>query len=43
VWLKIYRAKGDLVPSIFEFLFDESEKAVESMTPTPKVPTGGAN
>jgi hypothetical protein len=30
-------------PSIFELLFDEGEKAVESITPTPKIPTVGAN
>jgi hypothetical protein len=29
--------------SIFELLFDEGEKAVEFMTPTPKVSTVGAN
>jgi hypothetical protein len=30
-------------PSIFKLLSDEGEKAVEFMTPTPKVPTDGAN
>jgi hypothetical protein len=30
-------------PSIFELLLDESEKAVEFMTPTPKIPTVNAN
>jgi hypothetical protein len=30
-------------PSIFELLFDESEKPVKFMTPTPKAPTAGAN
>jgi hypothetical protein len=30
-------------PSIFEFLFDEGEKAVEFMIPTPKLPTIGDN
>jgi hypothetical protein len=30
-------------PSIFELLFDESKKSVESMTPMPKVPMVGAN
>jgi hypothetical protein len=29
--------------SIFELLFDEGEKAVEFMIPTPKVSTVGAN
>jgi hypothetical protein len=30
-------------PSIFELLLDESEKAIEFMIPTPKVPMVGAN
>jgi hypothetical protein len=30
-------------PSIFELLFERSKKAVESMIPTSKVPTVGAN
>jgi hypothetical protein len=30
-------------PSIFELLFDEGEKTIEFMTPTPKVPTVSAN
>jgi hypothetical protein len=30
-------------PSIFELFLDESEKAVEFMIPTPKVPMVGAN
>jgi hypothetical protein len=30
-------------PSIFELLLDESEKVVEFMIPTPKLPTVGAN
>jgi hypothetical protein len=30
-------------PSTFELLLAESEKVVEFMTPTPKVPTVGAN
>jgi hypothetical protein len=30
-------------PSIFELLFDESKKVVESMSPMPKVPTVSAN
>jgi hypothetical protein len=30
-------------PSIFELLFDESKKAIKSMTSMPKVPTVGAN
>jgi hypothetical protein len=34
---------GDLVSIDFELFFDESEKVIESMTPTPKVPTVGAN
>jgi hypothetical protein len=29
--------------SIFELLFEEGEKAVESMTPMPKLPTVGTN
>jgi hypothetical protein len=29
--------------SIIDFLHDESEKAIESMTPTPKVSMVGAN
>jgi hypothetical protein len=32
-----------LFPSILELLFDEGEKAVESMTPTSKIPAVGAN
>jgi hypothetical protein len=30
-------------PSIFELSLDESEKAIEFMIPTPKLPTIGAN
>jgi hypothetical protein len=30
-------------PSIFELLFDEAEKVVEFMIPTPKLPTVGTN
>jgi hypothetical protein len=31
------------VPSIVELLCDEGEKAIESMTPMPKISTDGAN
>jgi hypothetical protein len=30
-------------PSIFELLFDEGEKSVEFMIPTPKISMVGAN
>jgi hypothetical protein len=36
-------SKAIWLPSIIDFLHDESEKAIESMTPTPKVPTVGTN
>jgi hypothetical protein len=41
--LEICGFKGDLVSSIFELLLDRSEKAVEFMIPTPKVPTVSTN
>jgi hypothetical protein len=30
-------------PTIIELLLGEAEKIVDSMTPTPKIPTDGAN
>jgi hypothetical protein len=41
--LKIYGSNGYLVSVAFELLLAESEKAVEYMIPTPRVPTVGAN
>jgi hypothetical protein len=41
--MKIYGSKGDLVSVDLRLLFEKSEKAVEFMIPTPKVPTVGAN
>jgi hypothetical protein len=44
MWLKIYASKGKIwFSSIFELLFERSEKAVEFMILTPMVPTVGAN
>jgi hypothetical protein len=31
------------LPSIVKLLRDEGEKVIESMNPTPKIPTVGAN
>jgi hypothetical protein len=36
-------SKAIWLSSINDFLHDESKKAIESMTPTPKVPMVGAN
>jgi hypothetical protein len=41
--LKIYGPKGYLVSIDFRVAIGWSEKAVEFMIPTPKVPTVGAN
>jgi hypothetical protein len=41
--LKIYGFRGDLIFVIFGLLLAGSEKAVEFMIPTPKLPTVSAN